>query len=46
MRNDMFCFIEYNNIFVVHAWIIYMLCLYSPSMVLSDINKPIDLEYV
>jgi hypothetical protein len=36
MRNDLFCIIKYNNIFAVHAWTIYVLCLCSPSMVRSD----------
>jgi hypothetical protein len=46
MRYDLFFVVKYNIIFVDHAWKIYVLCLSSPSMVRSDINKPIDLGYV
>ena len=46
MRYDLFCVIKYSNIFAVHAWTIYVFCLCSPSMVRSDINKPMDLGYV
>jgi hypothetical protein len=37
---------KYNNIFAVHAWTMYVLCLCSANMVRSDINKPMDLGYV
>jgi hypothetical protein len=39
MRYDLVCVIKYNNIFAVHAWTIYVLCLCSPSMfVATSIN--------
>lgn len=46
MRYDLVCVIKYNNIFTVHAWTIYVICLCSLSMVLITINKSMDLDYV
>ena len=46
MKYDLFFVIKYNNIFAVDAWTIYVVCLCSPSMVRSDINKLMDLGYV
>jgi hypothetical protein len=46
MRNDSFCVIKYNNIFVVHVWAIYVFFLCYPRMGLSGINKHVHLGYV
>jgi hypothetical protein len=46
MRYDLFFVVKYNNISPVYAWTLYVLSLCSPSMVHSDINKPMDLGYV
>jgi hypothetical protein len=46
MRYGLYFVVKYNIIFAVHAWTIYVLCLCSPSMVRTDINKHVDLGYV